>query len=273
MIIDHARLASGRVAEVYEWGEGRVLKLWRRGGGQDAEREAGIARAAHDGGVFTPAVFELVEVAGRAGIVFERADGPTMVRALLDRPWRLFQLARQLAELQAGLHRCAAPPGLRTVHQRLERAIRRAAGLDEPHKEAAIRLLNALPAGGRLCHGDLHPDNVLMSARGPVIVDWADGAIGPPLADVARTAYLLRSSTLPASMPLLRRLFITLIRELVYRTYLRHYASQHPIDRLQLAAWAVPVAAARLSEGIEEETAACVAIVSNGIGDAKRVKP
>jgi aminoglycoside phosphotransferase (APT) family kinase protein len=261
-------LASGRVAEVYEWGDGLVVKLWRRDGHEDAAREARIARAACAGGARTPEVIELVEVEGRAGIVFERVDGPTMVRALTSQPWRLLQLARQLAELQAGLHRCPAPPGLDSLHHALERDIRRAQGLDETQQTAAIALLNSLPAGDRLCHGDLHPDNVVMSPRGPVIIDWANAAAGPPVADIARTGYLLRSSTLPSFIHPFHRLLITLFRAAFYRHYLWHYRALQPLDRRQLAAWAVPVAAARMSEGIAAETAACRAAVSNGIRNA-----
>ena len=122
-------LASGRVAELHQWGDGLVVKLWRRGGQEDAEREARIARAAYEDGAATPKVIEVVEVKGRGGIVFERVDGPTMVTTLTTQPWSVFRCARQFAELQANLHHCPAPPELISAHAALEAGIQRADGL------------------------------------------------------------------------------------------------------------------------------------------------
>jgi aminoglycoside phosphotransferase (APT) family kinase protein len=56
------------------------------------------------------------------------------------------------------------------------------------------------PHGEAVCHGDLHPGNVIMSPQGPVIIDWIDASRGDPLADVARSVLLLRHSVLPREM-------------------------------------------------------------------------
>ena len=40
-------------------------------------------------------------------------------------------------------------------------------------------------------HGDLHPGNVLMSAGGPVLIDWTNHRIGPRALDVALTWLVL----------------------------------------------------------------------------------
>jgi aminoglycoside phosphotransferase (APT) family kinase protein len=102
-----------------------------------------------------------------------------------------------------------------------------------------------------LCHGDFHPDNIVLSARGPVILDWVDAARGHPLADVARTALLMQHAALPAHMP--GRSLIEAGRALWYRLYLRRYCQLRSVSPGQVKAWLLPVAAARLSEGIAEE--------------------
>jgi aminoglycoside phosphotransferase (APT) family kinase protein len=43
----------------------------------------------------------------------------------------------------------------------------------------------------RLLHLDLHPANVLLTARGPVLIDWTNATDGPPDLDVALTAVIL----------------------------------------------------------------------------------
>jgi aminoglycoside phosphotransferase (APT) family kinase protein len=45
--------------------------------------------------------------------------------------------------------------------------------------------------GGRLLHGDLHPGNVLISAAGPVLIDWTNAASGSSAYDTATTWLIL----------------------------------------------------------------------------------
>jgi aminoglycoside phosphotransferase (APT) family kinase protein len=104
-------------------------------------------------------------------LVLERVDGPTMGDELRRRPWR----GRRHVRLLAGLH------------ERLHRI---------PFEGAA------------LVHFDLHPDNVLMSPSGPVVIDWTNAHGGDPAADVAMTWLILATSGgLPGRMlaGLLRR--------------------------------------------------------------------
>ena len=51
------------------------------------------------------------------------------------------------------------------------------------------RRLHAVP--GRIVHLDLHPANVMMTPRGPVVIDWRNARSGPPDLDVALTALIL----------------------------------------------------------------------------------
>ena len=42
-----------------------------------------------------------------------------------------------------------------------------------------------------LCHGDLHPSNVILTVDGPMVVDWFDTGRGDPIADIARSTLLM----------------------------------------------------------------------------------
>jgi len=46
-----------------------------------------------------------------------------------------------------------------------------------------------VPTGrrGRLLHGDLHPGNVVLSAAGPVLIDWTNAGTGRSAHDTATT--------------------------------------------------------------------------------------
>jgi len=102
-----------------------------------------------------------------------------------------------------------------------------------------------------LCHGDYHPENVLMTRTGTLIIDWFTATCGNPLADVARTSLLLEAAELPAS-PLAQWL-LGLARAVVHRAYLRRYLRQSRVRPEDIAAWRLPIIVARLGFGIPEE--------------------
>jgi aminoglycoside phosphotransferase (APT) family kinase protein len=174
-----------------------------------------------------------------------------MTQQLVSKPWTLMGCAHLLAELHAAMHTRELPE-LPALRRRLEEKIRSAEHLSASQREAALNALGQLPDDNVLCHGDFHPDNVLLSPMGAKIIDWPDATRGHPLADVARTSLILRVGGLPPGST--RRRLLQSLRALFHAAYLRRYFQLHSGSRTELAGWQLPVAAARLSEGIPEET-------------------
>ena len=52
-----------------------------------------------------------------------------------------------------------------------------------------------------MLHLDLHPDNVMLEPRGPVVIDWRDAAECPPDLDVALTALILAEAVVRSYVP------------------------------------------------------------------------
>jgi hypothetical protein len=70
------RIGAGGSAEVFAYGEGAVLKLFRPEYGFAADREAQRTQAVHAAGIPAPRVLDVVVVGGRRGLVLERSrDG------------------------------------------------------------------------------------------------------------------------------------------------------------------------------------------------------
>lgn len=240
-----ALVGRGMTADVYAWGDGRVLKLFHPGRPRHSvEREYRVARAVHAAGVPAPDAFEVVEVGGRWGIVFARVDGPSVLRHVQSRPWALFSAVRWLAELQARIHDCEAPAGLPSQRERVAAGIDAAPGLSAADRQAARARLAELPDGGALCHGDFHPENVLLTGRGPVVIDWSGAARGHPLGDLAVTSRLMRTAGLPPWAPAHAHLMMACFRPALHRSYLKWYFRRCPGTRREVEAWQVPLAAA-----------------------------
>jgi aminoglycoside phosphotransferase (APT) family kinase protein len=246
-------IGKGRTAEIFAWGDRQALKLffdWCPAAW--AEEEAELTKAVHDAGVPAPDVGDLIQVEGRWGLILERIEGPSMLHELRSKPSEYAPMARLLADLQAAMH-AHQVPGLPSYKQSLRSAIIRAAALPPHLKQAALQALDKLPDGTALCHGDFHPDNVILSPHGPMILDWTAAVTGSPLADAARTSLLLGSGQLPPDVPQSERERIEALRSGFHSAWLQHYLDLRQASREEVAAWELPVTAGRLNEEISGE--------------------
>lgn len=147
--------AQGRACDVFDLGDGRVLRRRRDGG--PAEPEGQVMRWAREHGVPVP---EVLAVEG-PDLVMAKVVGPSLLDpdAQVSPP----EVAAALVALHHALDDVPAPPGLPVLHG----------------------------PGDRLLHGDLHPGNVLLGEDGPVLIDWTNAGAGDRAADVAETWLLM----------------------------------------------------------------------------------
>jgi tRNA A-37 threonylcarbamoyl transferase component Bud32 len=246
-------IARGRTAEIYPWGGGdrQVLKLFYASFSDErVHHEARIARAVQAAGLDVPSVggvVEVVEADGRLGLVYERLAGVPMGRRIETRPWTLVRWSRRLAELHARMHNAVGIAGLPSQRARIERKVRAAKGLEPALRQRVLVALAEMPGGDRLCHGDFHPWNVIVSGDRATVIDWIDATCGNPLADVARTSVILAG--IPAMTEMVTwwdRLFV----RWVHRLYLRRYFELRPGGEEEYRDWLPIAAAARMSEDI-----------------------
>jgi uncharacterized protein (TIGR02172 family) len=243
-----APIARGFTAEIYAWKEGWILKLFNQGISRAVvEREANKTRIVHATGLPVPAAGEIIEIEDRHGMELERVDGISMLEALTKSPWKYRALARQLAELHAAMH-IRRVPELPALSETLAWKISRAEKLPENVRQAALKALEQLPEDDRLCHGDFHPGNILLTSHGPVIIDWIDGSKGRPILDVARSSLLFGAGNIPSSIPGAR--LIRILQGSFYRIYQQRYFQLNPDNRNEFDHWVPIVAAGRLNEGI-----------------------
>lgn len=185
-----ALLASGRDADIFEYGPSLVLRRSR------AQRslvlEARTMEHVRQHGYPAPAV-ESVSDDGTE-LVMERLEGPSMFGLLERRPWRLRACAAMLADLHAALHGLSAPEWL-------------------PPGPG--------PAGRSVLHLDLHPLNVMMTRAGPIVIDWTNAAAGDASADVALTWILMAAADIPA--PPLQAVLLQRFRAGFVGSFLRHF--------------------------------------------------
>lgn len=244
-----AKLGAGREADVHAWGDA-VVKLYRHGVG--GHRFEALALTELDGQGIAPKLIDTVCWDGRTGLVMERLDGADMLSVLQQRPWRVLALARTLAGTHLTVHRVQAPATLPGVRELLAARINDAA-LPSRLRDHALRVLDGLPDGVSLCHGDLHPGNVLLTKDRVAVIDWPGAARGVPEADHARTRLLLRWADPLPGTSLMSRALMTGGRSVFAESYERAYRRGTSPALPRSDSWLIVHAAARLSEGIDGE--------------------
>jgi aminoglycoside phosphotransferase (APT) family kinase protein len=193
-------IASGRAADVFAYGDGLVLRRYRGLG--DTLYEAAVMQHVAEHGYPVPAV---VEISGPE-IVMERIDGIPMLDDFARHPWRIFRHARTLAELHRRLHALPAPTWLRPK----------------------------VGGGDAVVHLDLHPLNVMVTERGPVVIDWTNAGRGSPEAEIADLWLIMANADIPGGW--LERKLLGLGRGLFLRAFLGQIDRDAVRAKLRVAA-------------------------------------
>ena len=210
--------------------------------------EADTLSRVHAAGLPVPETEGIVDFRGRPGIVLERVDGVAMWERIKREPAAIAGLIEQLVDLQIDVQRTAVP-GLMSMVDRLRTKIGDATQLSTDERDEARRLLERLPMGDALCHGDFHPANIILTDRGPVILDWFDAATGDVTADFVRSSLLMRppfdrSSWLAGSTPELL--------DQIHSHYITELARRGALDAQAFGSWEVVTAVARMSEPVPD---------------------
>ncbi len=242
-------IAVGGRSLVYAWGNDAVIKVplpatpdsW-------ICYEVSYAEAIHATGASVPRVLGVETVDGRQASVFERVHGRSMWSAILDQPLEATAFGRELARLQLALFDVVPPMSLPAQRDRLRCKIRNTAMAAEPLAQLALMLATSHDGPPRLCHGDLHPGNVILGAKGSVIVDWFDVSRGHALGDVARTSLLLGQGRhdqvphLPSAPPG--------VLKVLHDAHLTEICAHMDISEADLERWRAIGAAAQLAEAV-----------------------
>jgi aminoglycoside phosphotransferase (APT) family kinase protein len=230
-------------------------------------KEFAVQAALADAGAPTPTVHLTGPAGGPLGdawAVMDLAPGDPLLAgldgtaALRNLPRILARLPAQLADTMAAVHRIDPGP---VVQRARAVAPDVALSLDElwPHlrtgaeligrkdlTEALDVLADQPPPPGEtvLCHGDLHPFNLLRDGDRITALDWTGALVAPPAFDVALTRLLLRYP--PLASPAALRPVIGAGAAVLARRFVRHYRRANPAADLTNLDWFTGLHATRV---------------------------
>ncbi|HRF96250.1 MAG TPA: aminoglycoside phosphotransferase family protein [Aggregatilineales bacterium] len=179
----------------------------------------------------------MIEHEGRRGIIYERVIGITLFEWIFADLSRFEDGARWLGRLHATIHQHPVLDGLPNQRDRLRRHITHTTHLNDPERAILLDKLDAMPDDTMVCHGDFHPQNILVADEKATIIDWMDATLGSGFADIARTLLLIDGAEAPPEF-----------LELFKSAYLEEYARCRPLDQELVMRWYPIIAGARLIE-------------------------
>ena len=249
-------IGQGREAEVFEWRDGRVLRLLRAPGPiARLAFEVAALEAARSAGVSVPQAYEEVVIDGRTGLVMERLQGSDLLTIIGQKPWLVFHSGRLTGEIHARINAARAPASLPAVRDVVNRRLARLVPSEPTLAEWVGRILAHLPDGDALCHGDFHPGQLMFSGDHCAAFDWSGAKRGDALFDHARTRVLLSIGEPPPGTQLTLKLLAKIGRRVLLSSYVRSYErhTAQRIDEVRVRRWEIVNLAARVLDEVPGE--------------------
>lgn len=189
-------VGTGNTATIYEWGKGRVLKLFHKGYPKEfVENEFHNAMAIRNMNFVKPKAHEIISYEGKMGIVYDRVEGESLFDFVIKTGD-----VHKCAEYMAKLHKKILQNKISNVSsykEFLKFHLLNASTVNKDRVEDALKLIYNLPDGNTLCHGDFHPGNIIISGGNAIVIDFMNVCCGNFLYDVARTVFLVEYTPVP----------------------------------------------------------------------------
>ncbi|KKZ92976.1 hypothetical protein B4147_2212 [Bacillus wiedmannii] len=230
-------IAKGNTAEIYLY-DTKVVKLFKEYlPNTESMNEAKKQKYAYSCGLSVPNVFEVTKIKNRQAIIMEYVKGDSIGDLLLNNLNEAEYYINICVNEQKKIHAIRVNTDeMEAMGERLERQIKSVHKLDEKQKESILNKLNSIKFEPRLCHGDFHPFNLILSEKNVSIIDWVDACSGDIRADVFRTYLLYAQSHIELA-----------------EMYLQIYCRNTDLTRDEIFQWAPIMIAARFSEKVSPQ--------------------
>jgi uncharacterized protein (TIGR02172 family) len=191
-------IGVGKTANVYEWEDVKVLKLFNKEYSFDAVNyEFNNALAVKDMYFAKPKVYEMILYGDQYGIIYDKLNGVN----LLDWVVKTGDV-QKCASYMAQTHKELMQNNISNVpyYKDFLRHHVHKALLPIEKQQEVLSKIDKLPDGHTFCHGDFHPGNLLISGDKAYVIDFMNVCQGYYLYDIARTVYLIEYTPLPADV-------------------------------------------------------------------------
>ena len=167
---------------------------------------------------------------------------------------------RVMVKLQCRMYAVDAP-GLPDLTDMYVHEITATPYLTAQLKETLLALMKSLDKGRtKLCHGDIHPYNILFSGEKSWIIDWEDAAKGDPAADACMSYfYAMRRAAKDNNRS--------------HEQYLQMFCEESGIAREDVLAWLPVIAGVQVNINDDEDRAFITKFIDEWYAEWSKFNP
>lgn len=232
-------IGSGGTSSVHEYYDNAVIKVYKPYVTDDViNNELYIVELLNKYPLNIPKYIGKVQIDGKKALIYERINGNVLAEPLLKGHYDK-SLASQYAKMHYELHKNE----IKELSSQYEFLKNRIIQMEDIFGDRTIHLLNLLddiPSGNQLCHGDYQPYNIIQDVNRYVTIDWNGACSGNPILDVAW-------SYLTLNTPIIKQLFGDLVSDTFTsfnNDYLYYYCKLAGIEE-NMVIKCIPIVAAR----------------------------
>lgn len=246
------KIGTGRTAEVYDYKDDKVLKLFYPAFSTNIiEEEHLISKEISNTTSLAPKVFNIVHIRNRTGIVYEKIEGEMLSDYLSGNIINTRRIIRKFAQTQKRISDINVE-NIPNHTDKLRQKILSSCLLSDTEKEIVLKYLSIIN-NNEICHGDYHPENVFVDQDYNFkVIDWANMCVSNKYLDIARTYYLIKSGTSLNGKTKLGSLIEWFGRQIIAKFYWNEFKAEKGRKEYFLPCLFI-VIVARCDENIEQE--------------------
>ena len=171
---------------IYRDGDNIIKVFDRKYSKTFALNEALNNARAEETGLNVPELRGVTVIDGQWAIISQYIEGKTITQLLLEHPEQEAALLDRFVSIQMEVLSKSSPL-MNPLTEKLQKRIS-ASGLDATTRYDLHCRLDAMKVHTKVCHGDFHPSNVIITPEDKAyVIDWNHAAQGNASADVATT--------------------------------------------------------------------------------------
>lgn len=189
-----------------------------------------------------PSAVDIIKSGNHFAIVYEKCSGKNVFQEAIDNPQSLGTSLKDMAQLQASLSKCTNPNFTQKRPSQMDifkSSIEQVNLYSDERKNRAYSLFKQLPERSCLCHGDFHPENIIITNQGLKAIDWANSRIGNPTADLARTLLSIEYMPMPQELAEKFNGSRKELAEFYFNEYIKNI--DYPLSLEEVAKWKIIV--------------------------------
>jgi len=256
-------LGTGAGSDVYEIGNDKVLKLYKRNSIGNIDYEYNKSLTVYKNGLPIPKIYEIIEYNGQRGFIMEQIKGESFLQIMLNNiddcynkgmsctetfysPVNI-ELIEKTATTLFHLHEksCSA---LESAQGSLKMSCKYNQYLTEQEKNIVYSLIDNLPVADNVCHGDPNPGNFIIRDDKIRLIDWNNCVKASPLYDITEYTLMMKYSDTSVDSIENKHIaeYLRECKEEYIKLFIESYSKLSDVNISNMDIWIIPLLVSKM---------------------------